>query len=206
MFVKDIMAGIADTGVKAGIFKCATDAPGVTPNVERVLRAVAIAHRETGVPISTHTDAQNRRGLEQLEVFEAEGVDPTRVVIGHCGDSNDVDYLTALADRGAYLGMDRFGMNDGVNFHFDRRIDIVVEMCRRGYAQQMVLSHDAQCFIDWLPPPFADGTPLEFPDRQFRHLSDVVLPVLLERGVAPEQIDQMLIANPAAVLATRGPY
>ena len=57
MFVRDIEQGIADTGIKAAILKCATDEPGVTPGVERVLRAVAQAHRRTGVPISTHTHA-----------------------------------------------------------------------------------------------------------------------------------------------------
>src|SRR4030095_8584854 len=63
MFVKDIEEGIADTGVKASILKCATDMQGVTPGVERVLRAVAQAHRSTGVPISTHTHAHTERGL-----------------------------------------------------------------------------------------------------------------------------------------------
>ena len=65
MFVRDITEGIAGTGVKAAILKCATDEPGLTPGVERVLRAVAVAHRATGVPISTHTHARTRRGLEQ---------------------------------------------------------------------------------------------------------------------------------------------
>src|SRR5207248_7830249 len=46
MFVQDITEGIAGTRVKAGILKCATDEPGLTPGVERVLRAVAQAHRE----------------------------------------------------------------------------------------------------------------------------------------------------------------
>ncbi len=69
MFVKDIQQGIADTGVKAGILKCATDSPGMTKGVERVLRAVAQAHRQTGVPISTHTHARSKRGLEQQRVF-----------------------------------------------------------------------------------------------------------------------------------------
>src|SRR5207244_282631 len=72
LFVKDITEGIGGTGVKAAILKCATDEPGVTPGVERVLRAVAKAHRETGVPILTHTHAHTRRGLEQQEVFESE--------------------------------------------------------------------------------------------------------------------------------------
>ncbi|HXF41130.1 MAG TPA: phosphotriesterase-related protein, partial [Blastocatellia bacterium] len=64
MFVRDIEEGIAGTGVRAAILKCATDQPGVTPGVERVLRAVAQAHRRTGVPISTHTHAHTERGLE----------------------------------------------------------------------------------------------------------------------------------------------
>lgn len=69
MFVRDINEGIADTGVKAGILKCATDEPGVTRDVERILRATAQAHRKTGVPISTHTHARRRVGLDQQRIF-----------------------------------------------------------------------------------------------------------------------------------------
>src|SRR5258708_15970747 len=111
MFVRDIRQGIADTNVKAGILKCATDAPGVTPGVERVLRAVAQAHRQTGVPISTHTHARSRPGLEQQRIFREEGVDLSRVVIGHSGDTTDLDYLEALIANGSYLGMARFGID-----------------------------------------------------------------------------------------------
>src|ERR1700722_8761636 len=64
-FLGDIENGIAGTGVRPGILKCATDKAGVTRDVERVLRAVARVHRQTGVPISTHTDAPTKRGLEQ---------------------------------------------------------------------------------------------------------------------------------------------
>src|ERR1043165_6239627 len=70
MFVRDITEGIAGSGVKAAILKCATDQPGVTPGVERVLRAVAQAHRRTGVPISTHTHARTERGLEQQHILD----------------------------------------------------------------------------------------------------------------------------------------
>lgn len=73
MFVRDIEHGIADTGIKAGILKCATDEPGLTPGVERVLRAVAQAHKRTGAPISTHTHAGPRRGLDQQRIFAEEG-------------------------------------------------------------------------------------------------------------------------------------
>ncbi len=91
LFVRDITEGIADTGVKAAILKCATDAHGLTPGVERVLRAVAAAHRATGVPITTHTHAHSRRGLDQQRIFAEEGVDLSRVIIGHSGDTKDID-------------------------------------------------------------------------------------------------------------------
>ena len=120
MFVRDIEQGIADTGIKAGILKCATDEPGITPGVERVLRAVAQAHKRTGVPISTHTHAGLRRGLEQQRIFEEEGVDLSRVIIGHSGDSTDVGYLEELIAAGSYLGMDRFGID--VILPFEERV------------------------------------------------------------------------------------
>lgn len=111
LFVRDIEQGIADTGIKAAILKCATDEPGITPGVERVLRAVAQAHKRTGVPISTHTHARTRRGLEQQRIFAEEGVDLSRVIIGHSGDTTDLDYLEELVNNGSYIGMDRFGID-----------------------------------------------------------------------------------------------
>src|SRR3954452_24393851 len=115
MFVRDIEHGIADTGIKAAILKCATDEPGVTPGVERVLRAVAQAHRQTGVPISTHTHSPSKVGLDQQRIFTEEGVDLSRVVIGHSGDTTDIGYLEELIGNGSYIGMDRFGLDTFLN-------------------------------------------------------------------------------------------
>ena len=111
LFVKDISEGIAGTGIKAAVIKCATDRPGITPGVERVLRACAQTHRATGAPITTHTARRVRRGLEQQEIFKSEGVDLTRVVIGHSGDTDDLGYLEELIANGSILGMDRFGID-----------------------------------------------------------------------------------------------
>jgi len=129
MFVRDIERGIGDTGVRAGMLKCATDTLGVTPGVERVLRAVAQAHRQTGVPISTHTHAVSRRGLEQQKIFREEGVDLTRVIIGHSGDTTDLDYLEELLAAGSYIGMDRFGIDTILGF--EDRVNTVAALCAR---------------------------------------------------------------------------
>lgn len=195
-FVRDITDGIADTGVKAGIIKCATDVKGPTPGVERVLRACARAHRETGVTITTHTDAGTYRGRDQQRIFAEEGVDPSRVVIGHCGDSTDTDYLRELMDNGSTIGMDRFGLD--LLLPFEERVATVAALCDQGYADRMVLAHDAACFIDW----FDEGLqPVMAPNWHFTHISDDVLPALRERGVTDDQIDQMLVGNPRRLLA-----
>jgi phosphotriesterase-related protein len=201
LFVRDIEEGIADTGVKAAILKCATDRPGVTPGVERVLRAVAAAHRETGVPISTHTHAGTRRGLEQQRIFEQEGVDLSRVIIGHSGDSTDIGYLEELIAAGSYLGMDRFGLD--LLLPFEDRVATVATMCERGHADKMVLSHDAMCFFDALPE---DMIPAVAPNWHYLHIHDDVLPALRARGVTEEQIDTMLIHNPRKIFETTGGY
>ena len=89
-------------------------------------------------------------GLEQQEIFRSEGVDLTRVVIGHSGDTDDFDYLEELIANGSILGMDRFGI-DGY-LPTARRVEVIAELCRRGYADRMVLSHDASCYLDWRDP------------------------------------------------------
>ncbi len=201
MFVRDIEEGIADTGVKAAILKCATDKPGVTAGVDRVLRAVAQAHRRTGVPISTHTHAATRRGLEQQRIFTEEGVDLSRVVIGHSGDTTDIGYLEELIANGSYLGMDRFGLD--LFLSFEDRVNTVARMCERGHADKMVLSHDAACFIDWVPEALL---PVAAPNWHFLHIHNDVLPALKARGVTDEQIDTMLIANPRKIFEAQGGY
>jgi phosphotriesterase-related protein len=194
----DIVEGIAGTGIKAGILKCATDQPGVKPGVEAVLRACAKAHRRTGVPISTHTHPATGRGLEQQDVFEQEGVDLTRVVIGHSGDTDDLVYLEKVLSRGSYLGMDRFGLY-GI-LPMDARVRTVAELCSRGYAGKLVLSHDAVCMNDWFPPELQSGP------QKLCHIHHDVLPALREAGVSDDDITTMLVDNPRRIFETTAAY
>ena len=201
MFVRDIQEGIADTGIRAGVIKCATDEPGVTPDVERILRCCARAHRKTGVPITTHTHAATRRGLEQQAIFESEGVDLSRVVIGHCGDSEDVDYLEAIMKKGSFIGMDRFGID--MILSSEARVNTVAELCKRGWSKQMVLSHDASCYLDWIP---GEQPPTIQPRWSYLHISKDILPMLRAKGVTDAQIDDMLVQNPRTYFETQGAY
>lgn len=195
MFVKDITEGIAGTGVRAGMLKCAIDEQGMTAGVERVLRAVAQAHHRTGTPVTVHTHPGSKSGLAVKRVLcDEEGVDPRRVVLGHSGDTTDCDHLSELADAGFVLGMDRFGLHH--NTDFEARADTLVEMCRRGYADSMVLAHDASCYIDWIG---SEMRPL-LPQWHYLHIGDEVLPYVREHGVPEKQIETMLVDVPRRVL------
>jgi phosphotriesterase-related protein len=123
------------------------------------------------------------------------------VVIGHCGDSQDLAYLESILARGSFIGMDRFGID--LILPTKQRVETIVELCRRGFAGQMVLSHDACCHIDWFP-----GMDLATvaPHWNFRHISDDVVPALREAGVSDEDIDRMTVDNPRRIFEQQGPY
>ncbi len=194
MFSRDISRGIANTGVKAAILKCATDEPGMQPGVLRVLRAVAEVHRLTGVPISTHANAILRRGLEQQQIFAEEKVDLSRVIIGHSGDTDDFEYLYALMAAGSCIGMDRFGaepLSPTMSFPLEKRVETVARLCADGYANRMVLSHDNSVVNRWVPRGMVS--------RPYLTVSEVVLPALRARGVSEHDINQMLIDNPRRI-------
>jgi phosphotriesterase-related protein len=197
MFVRDITEGIADTGVRAAFLKCAIDAPGMTKDVARVMRAVARAHLTTGAPVMIHTEVAKQRGLDAHELLTKEGVDPANVLLAHSGDSADLDHLSALADFGYLLGMDRFGVDAIASL--EQRVDVVAELINRGYVERMVLAHDASCFFDWIDPVYLAMAP----NWNFLHIPNDVLPALRERGVTEDQINTMLVANPKAWFDTR---
>jgi phosphotriesterase-related protein len=200
LFVKEITEGIGETGVKAGILKCATDSQGITPGVERVLRAVAQAHRQTGVPITTHTPTPPEPwGLEQQRILREEGVDLTQVVIGHSGGTLDAGYHEALLANGSYLGFDHFGIG---TFSLAERVEAVRVLCERGHADRLVLSHDAMCHVDWFPPSIAHA----WKEWRWTHIPDDVLPAMREAGIADEDITTMMITNPRRILEGCDPY
>jgi phosphotriesterase-related protein len=193
LFIADIREGIGHTEIKAAVIKCTTDAPGVTTDVDKLLRATARASIATGALISTHSNARSRTGLDQLRIFLEEGVDPTRIVIGHCGDTDDIDYLQEVADSGAFMGLDRFGID--AQLPMERRAATLVELHRRGHGGQLVVSHDYCCHIDWFPKDHPVLVP-----RSIVHVFVDVVPRLREAGLDEPAIDALFVDNPRRAL------
>jgi phosphotriesterase-related protein len=194
-FLRDIEEGIAGTGVRAAALKVVTDRPGLTPDVQRVLAAAAEAHVRTGVPVFTHTHAPSQNGREQLAFLGERGVAPERIVVGHCGDTEELDYLRELMDAGATIGMDRFGMEHVLPD--DRRVATVLALLAEGYADRMLLSHDAAFFSRVTPPSWRAE---HAPHWNMLNLSRRVLPMLREGGATEDDLHQLMVLNPARVL------
>jgi phosphotriesterase-related protein len=201
IFVHEIEHGIQGTGIKPAFLKCAADQPGVTPNVEKIHRAVARASKQTGRPIMAHSHPASGTGLEQMRIFTEEGVDPAAVQIAHTGDSDDLDYIERLLDTGCWIGMDRYGID--IYLPTDRRNATVLALLERGYADRMFLSQDYCSTIDWFPREIQDYLKAnEVPDWSMTFLFEQVIPELKERGMTADQLEQMMVANPQGWLAS----
>ena len=194
-FVRDLTEGIKGTGgVKAAFLKCAVHEAGLVAGVERILRNVCAAHRTTGSPVMVHTHAGSRNGLEVRQILAEEGVAPSSVVLAHCG-AGDLDYLTNLADDGFFLGMDQFGLPTAPDA--GDRVRLVADMCAKGYAGSMMLSHDTASYLDWIDPS------VRLADWHYLHIERDVLPRLREAGVSQSQIDEMLVDAPRRWLTSQ---
>lgn len=201
LFIHDITRGVDGTGVKAAFLKFAVEELGLIGDIPLLLRAVARAHLETGAPIMVHTDSVTQSGRAALEALRHEGVGLDRVVVAHAGDSDDLDYLRALADTGASLGFDRLPGEHRIPL--DRRIANLAQLVHEGYTDRIHLSNDGSSFLD-----FCAGD---------QHVADLglegdylfawerVVPALMAAGVTGEQVDQILVGNPVRFFDPESP-
>jgi phosphotriesterase-related protein len=196
MFVGDIEQGVQGTAIKAAFLKCAADEPGITPNVEKVHRAIARASVRTGTPIMAHSRPASETGPRQVEIFEEEGVELSRVQIAHTGDTDDLDYIERLLDKGIYIGMDRYGLE--IFLPTDRRNATVTALLERGYADRMFLSQDFCATLDWYPPEMGRQLMEQgaVKDWSMTLVHDQVIPTLREAGMTEEQLETMMVENP----------
>lgn len=186
LFLADIREGVAGTGIRAGVIKLASEGEHVdgegnlVPKVARVFRAGAIAGKETGTPVTTHTDGSRATGLSQIAVFEAVGISPGQVALGHT-TSSELPYLLEVLERGYYLSMDTFGYLYGNDF--EHGVANVAELCRRGWSHRVMLSHDHTAYSAMGPvaPPAEVSGWLRIPNE--------VAPALERAGIGQSEIE-----------------
>jgi len=195
IFVHELEHGIQGTPIKPAFIKCAADAPGLTPNVEKVHRAVARASKATGKPIMAHSHPSSGTGIEQMRIFGEEGVDPAKVQVAHTGDTDDLDYIERLLDTGCWIGMDRYGLD--LFLATEPRNATVLALLEKGHADRMFLSQDYCSSIDWFPREVQEFLKAnEVPKWSMTFLFEEVIPELKQRGMTDDHLDQMMVENP----------
>jgi len=186
LFIHELTTGVGATGIKAGIIKVASDVGKITDYEHNVLEAAAIASKEIGAPITTHTD-EGTIGDEQQRILTEFGVEPHKIIIGHSCGTTDHDYHLNILDQGSYLGFDRFGTV--AVFPDEKRVQSLIALLLKNKEEQIVIAHDSTwCFL---------GNPiLKRTQLPPTHFHDTIIPQLLAAGVTKQQIERMLVDNP----------
>ena len=190
--VREASVGVGGTGIRAGIIgEIGTDKPWLSAQEERVHRAAARAARRTGLAITTHA-VQSTVGLDQLAVFEAEGADLSRVVIGHADSHPDPAYHRAIVDRGASVEFDFLGMSfTPLERHGEGRVvESICDLLAAGHAERILLSQDV-CHDSQLAHYGGNG---------YTYLADTFLPRLQAAGVSDDEIRTITVDNPRRLL------
>ncbi|MEK6720728.1 MAG: hypothetical protein AABZ33_08685 [Chloroflexota bacterium] len=184
----------ADGGepVRPGIIgEIGTDKPWLSAQEERVHRAAARASRRTGLTITTH-GVMSDVALAQLAIFEEEGADLSRVVIGHADSYPSLDHYLEIVRRGASIEFDFLGMSfTPQERHGERRVvDLLRELLSRGHVGRILLSQDV-CH---------DAQLVRFGGNGYAYLATSFLPRLRDAGVSDAEIETITIANPRRIL------
>lgn len=192
--VREFTEGVAGPNgpVRPGIIgEIGTDKPWVTAQEERVFRAAARAAKRTGAAVTTHA-VQSDVGLAQLTILEDEGLDPARIVIGHCDSYPRIEHWREIVQRGATVEADFLGMSFTPleRAGESKVIELVRQLIDEGFASQIMLSQDV-CH---------DSQLLSYGGNGYTYLQNNFLPRLLAAGVDQKTIDQITIKNPARVL------
>jgi predicted metal-dependent phosphotriesterase family hydrolase len=211
--VREAREGIDGTNIRAGMYgEVGSSLHRITPNEEKAFRAIARAHRTTGLAISTHCTL-GTMALEQIAIFKDEGVELDRVVIGHLDLAPDLSYLAAVLASGVTIGFDTIGKEwfdytvpnsegagEGAYVKWtyyrgdEQRLDALSWLVQKGYASQIILSLDLSGYETYLNRSTI-GT------WGYAYIHQIFLPALRARGVSDDAIQQMMRGNPTRILS-----
>lgn len=183
--------GVNKTGIRPGFIKTAVDDPeGDAPLSEidrKLVRAAALTHRESGLPIAVHTGGNVAGARDELAILEEEGVAPEAWIWVHAQNVDDPSVLVDAAERGAWIELDNIEPDT-----VERHIQLVRRMKRRDLLGRVLLSHDGNTFPieKWSPRPY---------DTLFTDF----IPALREAGFSGAEVRRLVAENPQRAFTLR---
>ena len=194
--LKELSEGADGTAIRPGILKSGVGRPLIEGVEKKCALAVARAHNVSGVTITTHTSGSSRfeirggnLGTQHLDLFESEGVDPARVIIGHTDENADIRQLIALAQRGAFIQFDVIGKEHWLLD--ETRVELLAKLADKGYHDRLLLASDRNRVSELN----VSGGP------GYAHVLRRFVPKLRRAGFDDSMIQALLVENPARALA-----
>ena len=182
--ISEVVEGMDGSEHKAGIIKAGSSYNFISDLEKKVFEAAVIAAKETGAPISTHTE-KGSMGVEQVELVKSLGFDPARLIIAHVDINPDYRLHRKMVNMGAYI------IHDGpskVKYGTDERvIEIMRKLTEEGFANRQMLSCDMGRRSYWTSYGGGPG---------FTYIANKFVPRLLEEGFDPETVDMFITKNP----------
>jgi phosphotriesterase-related protein len=168
----------------------------ITPDEEKALRAASRACVESGAALCIHQPNRSTAVPVILRILGEERVPPERVILGHMSSVPDFSVHLEALDEGYWIAYDNFGMARLANAWYrplsdDQRVEWLLDVFRRGFGAHVLVSHDVWCKVQ-LRRFGGDG---------YGHILRTVVPELLAGGLSEADVDQLLVRNPATVLA-----
>ena len=133
-----------------------------------------------------------------------------RVYIGHCNDSTDIGYLTAMLEQGVWIGLDRTTDRHvgGSQPDWRERARTIKRLIDAGWGHRIMVGHDTMVFSGQGgkgpedPPPHM-GRDAASNRENYCFLIKRVLPLVMEMGATRAQIDRIVFDNPRRFFENR---
>ena len=188
-WIGEAQRGIDGTPIKPAFMKIGVDAAPLSGFDRKLVRAAALTHRATGLPIASHTGS-GAAALEEIDLLENEKVAASAFIWGHAQSEKDPELLLRAARRGAWLEFDGLGPKSVA-----RHLELTQIMKREGLLDRVLLSHDA----GWYHVGEAGGGTF----RPFDTLFTTFVPELKRAGFTDGDVRQLLVENPRRALTRR---
>ena len=196
--MQELTIGINGTDVKAGAIKIATSAGQMTDFEAQVFEAAAMAQKETGAPIITHTEA-GTLGDVQAKLLTEYGVAPHKILISHMDLTGDIDYVERTISYGVFIGFDSIGVFS-LPPDPQVRLKLCTQVFQRGHAKHVMLSSDHICYLKgrwgvsniFLPKDTTYTLYATF---------EILMPYLREHGILDSDFRQCQIDNPKVLFS-----
>ena len=195
-WVQEFRVGIGQSGIKPGFIKISVDRDSLLSDIhERLVRAAAQTHLETGLAIVSHT-GPDAPAFAQLALLEEEGVAPDAFVWTHAQRGSSEGHIQA-AQRGAWISLDnvKVGTSRSDKDEIQRYIDFLINLKRNNLLGRTLISHDAGWYTVGKSEDAYRGYTAIF--------TDLIPRLLEEHSFTQDDIRQLLVENPGEAYALR---